>query len=157
MVTKNTNTHSAVPDVSSAQLAVVLVRGFAKIPYFIEETFDRLHLHRKNICVIINDTPALHGMLLKIEDYITWGEVSPETVAQLVAKRGIVKNERLTDSKKKYSYRAFEYQSKKYFPYFYLNPPRKGFGRKGIKVAFAAGGALGYRGENINDLIMRML
>ena len=49
MVTKNTNTHSAVPDVSSAQLAVVLVRGFAKIPYFIEETFDRLHLQNRRL------------------------------------------------------------------------------------------------------------
>ena len=41
--------------------------------------------------------------------------------------------------------------------FFRLSPPRKGFGRKGIKFAFTKGGALGYRGIKINDLIKRML
>ena len=40
---------------------------------------------------------------------------------------------------------------------FRLNSPRKGYGRKGIKVSFNEGGALGYRGNKINDLIKRMI
>ena len=40
---------------------------------------------------------------------------------------------------------------------FRLNPPRGGFERKGIKVSFNSGGALGYRGEKINSLIKKML
>lgn len=38
-----------------------------------------------------------------------------------------------------------------------LNSPRKGFGRKGVKMPFSKGGALGERKEKINDLIERML
>ena len=46
---------------------------------------------------------------------------------------------------------------KKIKKYFRLNAPRKGFGRKGIKHTFKEGGALGYRGQAINDLIKRMV
>ena len=38
-----------------------------------------------------------------------------------------------------------------------LHPPRKGHKRKGIKTPFTNGGALGSRGEKINELIMRMI
>ena len=41
--------------------------------------------------------------------------------------------------------------------YFRLKPPVKGFERKGIKVPYSMGGALGYRKDNINNLIIRML
>ena len=64
---------------------------------------------------------------------------------------------RLNDRRKKYTYKTLEVNGQKYHRTFYLNPPRKGFERKGIKVSFKAGGALGYRGEKINDLIQRML
>jgi large subunit ribosomal protein L30 len=40
-------------------------------------------------------------------------------------------------------------------PLFRLSPPKKGY--EGIKRGFGAGGALGYRGEKINDLISRMI
>ena len=36
-----------------------------------------------------------------------------------------------------------------------LSPPKKGY--EGNKKSFKNGGALGYRGENINELIGRML
>ncbi len=38
-----------------------------------------------------------------------------------------------------------------------LAPPRGGWERKGIKKSFAEGGALGYRGRKMDDLIKRML
>ena len=34
---------------------------------------------------------------------------------------------------------------------------KKGYGRKGIKTPFSKGGALGYRGDKINDMIQRMM
>ena len=40
---------------------------------------------------------------------------------------------------------------------FRLNSPRKGYGRKGLKTQYQNGGALGYRGAAINDLIKRMV
>jgi len=38
---------------------------------------------------------------------------------------------------------------------FRLNPPKKGY--KSIKKSYKEGGALGYRGEKINNLIQRMI
>jgi len=40
-------------------------------------------------------------------------------------------------------------------PVFRLAPPVKGY--EGIKRSFKEGGALGYRGKKINDLIWRMM
>ena len=40
-------------------------------------------------------------------------------------------------------------------PVFRLHPPRKGY--KDSKKAFNEGGTLGYRGEEINTLIKRMV
>jgi large subunit ribosomal protein L30 len=40
-------------------------------------------------------------------------------------------------------------------PIFRLSPPRKGY--EGNKKSYQNGGALGYRGKDINDLIQRML
>jgi len=42
-------------------------------------------------------------------------------------------------------------------PVFRLKPPKKGFGRRGIKKPYSIGGALGYRASDINDLISRMI
>jgi large subunit ribosomal protein L30 len=82
-------------------------------------------------------------MIKKVKDYVTYGEIDDETEKLLVEKRG----EKTKDKEGKEVMKKF----------FRLSPPRKGFGRKGIKFAFSQGGALGYRGTKINDLIKRML
>lgn len=138
-------------------LALVLVRGTVKTPQKIIGTLLMLHLHRKNHVVIIPDTRAYRGMIDKVKDYVTWGEIDENTYKELVSKRGEEYLGRLNDAKNKYTYKTLEVGNKKYKPYFRLNSPRKGFGRKGVKVGFNAKGALGYRGEKINDLIQRML
>lgn len=129
------------------KLAIVLVRGMVKVVKPVKETLMMLNLHRKNHCVVIDDTPTYRGMLFRVKDYVTWGEIDDATFAQLVQKRG-----QLSIRGK-----ALEIDGKKYKRYFALNPPRKGFGRKGVKVAFKKGGALGERNEKINDLVKRML
>ena len=133
---------------SKGKLAVVLVRGMVKVVRPVKETLMMLNLHRKNHCVVIDNTPTYHGMLLRVKDYITWGEIDDATFAELVQKRG-----QLADGRQK----SVDINGKKYKRFFALNPPRKGFGRKGIKRAFKIGGALGPRGEKINDLVKRML
>ncbi|MEK6905231.1 MAG: uL30 family ribosomal protein [Nanoarchaeota archaeon] len=114
----------------------------------VKETLMMLNLNRKNHCVVIEDTPTYNGMLFKVKDYITWGEIDEATFAELVHKRG-----QLSDGRGK----SVEINGKKYKRHFALNPPLKGFGRKGIKTSFKVGGGLGYRGEKINDLVKRML
>ncbi len=139
------------------KLAVVLVRGQAELTQPMLDTLTSLRLYRKNTCVVVDDTPVIRGMITMVKDFVTWGEITEEVFQELVQKRGKIFLARQQDGHKIYSYKTLQVQGKKYKPYFTLNPPRKGFGRKGIKMAFAAGGALGYRGEKINDLLKRMM
>ncbi|MCP3681155.1 MAG: 50S ribosomal protein L30 [bacterium] len=119
---------------SEKKIAVIRIRGLEGVNKYIESTLEMLRLKRKHNCVIVPATPEKMGMLSKAKDYITWGEVSDETVKLLVSK-----------SKKKDA------------KVFKLNPPRGGFERKGIKKPFSIGGVLGYRADKINELIKRMV
>lgn len=143
---------------SEKKLAVVLVRGRVGNREEVNETLDHLNLARKNYAVVVEDTPITRGMIQMVKDGVTWGEIDDQTYQLLIEKRGEEYQGRETDKAGKIQYHhTIVSQGKKYKKYFRLNPPRKGFGRKGIKVAFRAGGALGYRGEKINDLLRRML
>ena len=98
------------------------------------------------------------GMINKVKDYVTWGEVGEETYKTLLDERKEAFKGRSSDSKGKINYGKFsEIDGKKIKKFFRLNSPRKGYGREGIKYAFNIGGALGYRGDKINDLITRMI
>ena len=142
---------------TAGRLVVVLVRGMVSMTQDAKDTLQMLRLTHKNYAVVVNNTPPMMGMINKVKDFVTCGEISDDTFKELVAKRGLEFLSRVEDSKKKYTYKTLVVNGKHYKPYFRLNPPRHGFGRKGIKVAFRAGGALGYRAEKINDLIQRML
>jgi large subunit ribosomal protein L30 len=130
---------SVIPNDSERMFAVVLVRGMIRARHDVKQTLISLRLHRKNACIVRKDTPQFRGMLTRAKDYITWGEIDNETYKLLMQKRGQKDSEGLLK------------------PFFRLNPPRKGFGRKGIKTSFTAGGGLGYRQDKMNDLIVRML
>lgn len=112
------------------KIAVVRVRGTVRINHDVRETFRTLGLQQKNHCTILEDAPHVQGMLKVIEPYATWGAVNDETLKAL---------------------------SKNKEKIIRLNPPRKGYGRKGVKMPFAKGGAHGNRGEKINDLLTRMM
>ena len=112
--------------------AVILVRGLIGANKEIRDTLIMLNIKARNGCAIVNANNSMLGMMNKIRNYATYGEVNEETLKLLKEKKG--------DSK-----------------IYRLNSPRKGYGRKGVKDDFAKGGALGYRGDKINDLIKRML
>ena len=140
------------------QLAAIRVRGLTQIRTKVEDTLKMLRLYKKNYCCVLPNNPVYVGMLKKTKDYITWGEIDDETFNTLVEKRGEEFNGRETDLKGKIKYNDYiTINNKKIKKYFRLNAPRKGFGRKGIKRSFQQGGALGYRGAAINELIKRMV
>lgn len=152
-------------------LAVIRVRGTVNIRRDVRETLRMLHLTRPNHCVIIPPRETYRGMLQKAKDYITWGEVKPEVLKELLTHRGrLAGNRPLTEEyvKDVLGYKSFgdlaraivkgevEFTKlKDVKPVLRLSPPRKGY--RGIKRPYSNGGALGYRGEAINDLLMRML
>lgn len=141
------------------KIAVIRVRGHLKISKKIIDTLDMLRLHNNNYCVIINDTPQNMGMIKKLRDFVTYGEIEEELLKELVLKKGVEYTGREKDSKDKISY-ARKYiviDNKKYKKFFRLNPPKKGYGRGGIKKPFSKSGALGDRKEKINDIIRRMI
>ena len=141
-----------------SKIALVRIRGMVKMRKEVEDTLQMLHLHNKNHASLIENTPQAIGMLAKVKDFVTYGEINDETFKQLVAK-GEKYTGREQDKKGKISYsrRYIEVDGKKLKKYFRLAPPRKGYGRKGIKKPFSRGGALGNRKEKINDLLQRMM
>ena len=125
-----------------------------------------------NHAVLLDDRKSYKGMLQKIKDYITWGQIDQSTLFQLITKRGrLMGNLPLTDeyikkytkytSIKEFSDALFNLEIEfKNFPFlkpiFRLHPPRKGF-KYSKKRAYKANGELGNRGPEINPLLLRMI
>lgn len=154
-----------------AKLALIRLRSGIRAKGEVRDTLAMLRLHRINHLVLVDDNPSYRGMVQKVKDYITWGEIDAETLAALLRKRGrLIGNRPITDEyvQEKLGMTIEEFAKKvvdgemkltdlpNIKPVFRLHPPRGGL--KGSKKrSFKEGGALGYRGEKINDLIERML
>ncbi|MDI3474865.1 MAG: large subunit ribosomal protein [Thermococcaceae archaeon] len=154
-----------------AKLALIRLRSGIRARGEVRDTLAMLRLHRINHLVLVDDTPSYRGMIQKVKDYITWGEIDKETLVKLLRKRGrLIGNRPITDDyvQEKLGMTIEEFAEKvvngemklkdlpNIKPVFRLHPPRGGL--KGSKKrSFKEGGALGYRGEKINELIERML
>ncbi len=150
--------------------AVIRVRGTVNIKKEIKDTLKMLRLNRVNHCVLIPETKTFKGMLQKVKDYVTWGKVEASNVEKLIKERGRISgNLPITEKyiKEKFG-KDFKGLSEEIAkgkilfskledvkPVFRLHPPRKGF--EGIKRSYKIGGALGFRGKDINKLIEKML
>jgi|TARA_Y100000310_G_C20462820_1_gene706179 large subunit ribosomal protein L30 len=142
----------------NSNLAVIRVRGLTGIKKDISKTLDQLRLYRRNYCIILPNKKSNLGMVTKVKDYVTWGGIDDDTLNLLVEKKGQDYKGREQDSKNKIKYNRFlKIKDRNIKKFFRLNSPKKGYGRKGIKVTFSQGGALGYRSDKIKDLIKRML
>ena len=60
--------------------AVLRIRGSVKAPQRTIDTMEMLGLREPNNCVLAADSPGMEGMLKLCKDYITWGEVSQQTL-----------------------------------------------------------------------------
>ena len=151
--------------------AVIRVRGQPDVNVDVRRTMEMMNLTRVNHCVIVPENDVTKGMLQKAKDYITWGEISEATLADMIKVRGRLSGDltvtdeylgantefaTIGDMAKAIisnGYRMKDVEGAK--AVFRLHPPVKGY--EGIKRSYRSGGALGYRGEAINDLIARML
>jgi large subunit ribosomal protein L30 len=150
--------------------AAVRLRGGVKTRKDIKDTLAMIRLDRINHCVILPETPAFQGMIHKAKDYIAWGVINPETLAEMLANRG--KLEGGKDLTEEYlasntNFKSFGELAKaicegtalisevpKMKPVFRLHPARKGL--KGTKRTFQEGGDLGFHGQEINTLLNKM-
>src|SRR3989344_227022 len=70
------------------KIAVIRIRGSIGVRKEIKDTMNMLRLYNKNHCIVIDNSPKFVGMLRKIKDYVTWGEIEEKTFKELLAKRG---------------------------------------------------------------------
>ena len=74
------------------------VRGTVSAQREARETLNLLRLARTNHAVLLDNRPSFMGMLYRVQNYVTWGEVSKETVALMLQKRGrFAGGKKLTD------------------------------------------------------------
>lgn len=118
-----------------AKIAVIKIRGTANARGEIIDTLQMLGLHRKNAMVLLDKREDVLGMVKKVKDYVTYGEID-EAFEKILKEK-----------------RPAEYEK----GYFNLNPPRGGFEKLGIKKSYSVGGAVGYRKEEIISLIKKMM
>lgn len=150
--------------------AAVRLRGGVKTRRDIKDTLSMLHLDRINHCVILPDTPNYNGMIRKTKDFIAWGPIDPETLAQMLENRGKLEGGKaltLDYLTKNTKFKSFLELAKaicegkasisdipKLKPVFRMHPARKGL--KGTKRNFLEGGDLGFHGNEINTLLNKM-
>lgn len=151
--------------------AIIRLRGKINVNPQIKDTLKFLRLNQVNHAVVLPDNETTKGMLKVAKDYVTWGEIDAETLAEAIKARGrLVGDKPVTDDHvkahtdfdsidamaKAIAEGEFLYKDlKDVKPLLRLHPARKGL--EGIKRSVKNGGALGYRGPAINDLIRRMV
>ncbi len=154
------------------RFAVVRIRGTLDRSYSVKKTLDLLKLHKSNHCVLLDDRKTYRGMLQKAKDLITWGEPDAQTLKELLLKRGrTTGGGKFTEDylKKNSNFTSIDQFIEKYLafeaelsdieglkPVFRLHPPKKGHQRGGVKYPYTTGGALGYRANDINKLLIKM-
>jgi large subunit ribosomal protein L30 len=146
---------------------IVRVRGTIHARRDVTETLRFLHLTRPNHATVVPEEASYRGMITKVQGYVTWGEADGATVGRLLETRGEltdgrrVSPETLSEAGHDLAALAKEVTghglptAPGLKPLFRLKAPRGGW--RSTKKPFARGGALGYRGEKINELVQRML
>ena len=153
----------------SKRIAVIRVRGTVGVRGDVERVMEKLMLTRVNHCVVVDDSPQSMGRVKKCSSYLTWGEITPDTLALMVMKRGRAPgNKRIGNEEieadnlgsfDKFAEKVCSFECelsalKCLKPVFRLHPPKKGY--RHIKKPYPKG-ALGYRGDKINELLNRMV
>jgi large subunit ribosomal protein L30 len=150
-------------------IAVVRVRGVTGVSPAVRETLLLLGLTRVNHCVVGRRTPEFAGMVERVKDYVTWGEIDAPTLAAVIEKSGRLEGDKKLTAAflKAKGFDSFQALADKVLAggatlpsveglkkVFRLHPPRKGY--TSVKRKFPYG-ALGNRGAEINGLIKRMI
>lgn len=147
---------------------IIRLRGNLGVAPEVLDTMNRLNVPKKHNASLVVDTPSNLGMLQKVGDYITWGEVTSTSLEAILAKRGRLEGDKkiTAENMKDMEISSLKDLSEKVLGgglmpsqlkrTFRLTPPSGGF-KRSIKRHYGAGGELGYRGSAINELVERMI
>jgi large subunit ribosomal protein L30 len=115
----------------AAMYAAVQIRGYIGVRQEVVDTLFMLKMRKKHAAILVDEkNKATMGMLDKAKDVITYGPISDAVAKKL--------QEKMKDG------------------VAHLQPPKGGFERKGIKVAYTVGGALGKR-DTMDAIVEKML
>jgi len=152
---------------------VIRARSDRGVTVKIRDTMGMLNLTKVNHATIVPNAPTYEGMFNKSKDYITWGEIDSDVISNLLKERGrMVGDKPVNDSviNENSKFSSIDEFAKAIVsgdatlkdvdglkPVLRLHPPRGSKGWGGIKRSYTVGGALGFRGEAIRDLVSRMM
>jgi len=151
--------------------AVIRTRGSIGVNRDIRDALKMMRLNRVNHLVLLPKNESVKGTLKKVEPFVTYGEIDEQTLIELIENRArIAKNKNLSvEFFKKSPCKSAKDIAKAIIegknscikigikPVFRLHPPKKGFERGGIKKSYRNGGVSGYRAQDINALIRKMI
>jgi len=136
----------------------------------VKDALMLLNLRYIHSCVLLPKNKSTEGMLKMVKDYVTYGEIDKNTLVELLKKRLRMNgNKRVTEKglKEVTGFKSFEEFAeallngkaalKNYSQFkrvFRLNSPRGGL--KSKKEHYPKGD-LGYRGEDINRFLRKMI
>jgi len=142
-------------------IAIIRISGLIKTKGNIEETLNRMKLRKKYACVIADENKSeILGMVKKVRNFIAYGKIEEKTLSSMIKERGrkignrkarISEADSVKLAKEIINGKKMEELGLK--PFFGLHPARGGINTK----LHYPKGVLGYHGDNINKLIMRML
>jgi large subunit ribosomal protein L30 len=155
-------------------ILAVRIRGTATDNPDIRKTMETLKMESTYRARLLDNTPSTMGMLRTAKNLVAWGQVNPEVLEGLLRKRAerdgnkefddefakvFFKKENIAELAR--SVVSGEIGVKDLWlagvkPRFRLHPPRGGF-KRSTRRAATDGGELGYRGEDINRLVKRMI
>lgn len=148
-------------------IAAVRVRGTPDVRRPVKEELGNLGLDSVNSSVILPESEGTSGRLERVGEFVTWGELSEEGAEALVGRAKVSNRKSLTEDRVEeitgYPSREdlaealasgdTDLQEAGLRKSVGLHPPRKGY--KNTRRRYPEG-SLGYRGDEINDLLRRM-
>lgn len=155
-------------------IIAVRIRGTATDNPDIRKTMETLKMESTFRARLLESNPSIEGMLRTAKNLVAWGQINPQVLEVLLRKRA----ERESPGK------LDDYFAKTFFnkqsvadlaksmasgeisvkdlwsagvkPRFRLHPPKGGF-KRSTRRAATDGGELGFRGDDINRLVRRMI
>lgn len=155
-------------------LIAVRLRGTATDNPDIRKTMESLRMENTFSARLLENTSSTEGMLRAVKTLVAWGQINPQVLETLLRKRAERDRDgRIDDGFAKVFFRkdsvadlaksivAKEISVKDLWtagvkPGFRLHPPKGGF-KRSIRRAATDGGELGYRGDDINRLVLKMI
>lgn len=137
-------------------IVVIRIAGQTQLDNDVIETLYRMRLRKKFVATLMEDNPENRKLLLKMRNYVAFGEIPSALLVKLLEARGVAVNKKSFDANKM----AKLIESKGLVdsgikPFFRLHPPRGGIESK--KHYGVNKGVLGDNKEGIIKLLERML